>query len=252
MNPTRVLSASRAASAEWRKIRTLPASWAGAAVALLGSLLITVLNAYAVHADPGAAAFTAPLEVAFAAMPLGTVGATVIGVTVFSSEYAGERQITTSLAAVPDRVLTLAAKAIVVALSIAAIAAVTMPLTIGTARLMIGETVNVREAITRCLGAALYWILSGLIGLAITVFTRSGVVPLVVLVVNSSVVSFSLLLSKISPLGFWMPDMAGRRLFGGVPATEGGLGTVPGALVMAGWTVLLLAAATAAFHRRDA
>ncbi len=245
------MTLSRVVSAEWRKTVTLPASWAGAAVALLGSLLITVLNAYAVHTDPGGRAFTAPLEIAFAAVPLGTVGATVIGVTVFSSEYTGERQIMTTLAAVPDRLLTLAAKAIVVVLLVVLVAAVTMPLTIGTARLMIGESVSVCEAVARCLGATLYWILSGLLALAITVFTRSGVVPLVVLIVNSSLVSFSLLLSKISPVGFWLPDMAGRRLFGSVQATEGGLAIVPGALVMAGWTVLLLAAATAVFHRRD-
>ncbi|GLW29292.1 ABC transporter permease [Actinoplanes regularis] len=242
----------RVVSAEWRKTVTLPASWTGAAVALLGSLLITMLNAYAVHADPGGRAFVAPLEIAFTAMPLGTVGATVIGVSVFSSEYTNDRRITTSLAAVPGRVLTLAAKAIVVVLFIAVVAAVTMPLTIGAARLVIGETVSVPAAVARCLGATLFWILSGLIALAITVFTRSGVVPLVVLIVNSSLVSFSLLLSKISSLGFWLPDMAGRRLFGGAQATEGGLGTVPGALVMAAWTVLLLAAATAVFNRRDA
>lgn len=241
----------RVLSAEWRKTMTLPASWAGAAVAMLGSLLITVLNAYAVHADPAGQAFTAPLEIAFTAVPLGTVGATVIGVSVFSSEYTGGRQITTSLAAVPGRALLLAAKAIVVILAIAVLAAVTMPLTIGTARLMIGETVSVSEAVQRILGATLFWILSGLMALAITVFTRSGVVPLVVLTVNSSLVPFSLLLSKVSPLGFWLPDMAGSRLFGG-EATEGGLGTAPGAMVMAGWTVLLLAAAIAAFNRRDA
>lgn len=243
---------TRVVAAEWRKTVTLPSSWAGAAVALFGSLLITVLNAYAVHADPHGRAFTAPLEIAFAAMPLGTVGATVLGVTVFSSEYAGERQITTSLTAMPDRVSTLAAKAIVVVLLVAGVAAVTMPLTIGTARLMIGEPVDVREALVRCLGATLYWILSGLIALAITVFARSGVVPMVVLIVNGSLVSFSLLLSKISPVGFWLPDMAGRRLFGDLPPGEGGLATGPGALVMTGWTVLLLATATAVFHRRDA
>ncbi|GAA2856760.1 hypothetical protein Acy02nite_65880 [Actinoplanes cyaneus] len=245
------MTRSRALAAELHKTLTLPAAWAGVTVALLGSLLITVLNAYAVHADPSAVAFTAPLEVAFAAMPLGTVGATVIGVTVFSSEFTGERQITATLAAVPDRVLVLTAKAIVVVLLVAVTAVVTMPLTIGVARLMIGESVSIPEAVTRCLGAALYWILSGLIALAVTVFTRSGVVPMVVLIVNGSLVSFSLLLSKVSALGFWLPDMAGRRLFGDVPTVEGGLGVVPGALVMAGWTALLLVAAAAVFHRRD-
>jgi ABC-type transport system involved in multi-copper enzyme maturation permease subunit len=246
------MTLSRILSAELRKTVTLPASWAAASVGLLGSLLITLLNAYAVHANPDGHAFTAPLEIAFSATPLGTVGATVLGATAFSSEYTGERQITTSLAAMPNRELILAAKAIVVVLLVAAMASVTMPLTIGTARLVIGGTVSVPDAVLRCLGATLFWTLSGLIALAIAVFARSGVVPLVVLIVNSSLVSFSLLLSKISPLGFWLPDMAGRRLLGGVQTAGGGLGTAPGALVMAGWTVLLMAAASTVFRRRDA
>ncbi|BCY08772.1 hypothetical protein [Actinoplanes sp. L3-i22] len=246
------MSLSRVLSAEVRKTITLPASWVAAAVTLLGSLLITLLNGYAVHADPAGSAFIAPLDIAFAAAPLGTVGASVLGVIVFSSEYTGERQITTTLAAVPNRVLLLAAKAIVVVLFVVVVAAVTMPVTIGAARLLVGGAVSVPTAVIQCLGAALYWLLSGLIALAITVFARNGVVPLVVLIVNGSLVSFSLLLSKVSPVGFWLPDMAGRRLLDGAHTVDGGLGAVPGALVMVAWTVLLLAAATAVLHRRDA
>jgi ABC-type transport system involved in multi-copper enzyme maturation permease subunit len=242
----------RTLSAELRKAVTLPASWAAASVGLIGSLVITLLNAYAVRAHPDGQAFTAPLEIAFSAAPLGTVGATVLGVTVFSSEYTGDRQIATSLAAMPCRVLILTAKAIVVVLFVAAVAVVTMPLTIGAARLVIGGTVSLPEAVMRGLGAIVFWTLSGLIALAVAVFARGGAVPLVILIVNSSLVSFSLLLSKISPLGFWLPDMAGRRLLGSAQTTAGGLGTVPGALVMAGWALVLMAAAGAVFHRRDA
>lgn len=254
--------------AELRKAATLPAAWAGVAVALLGSAGITLLNAFSIRAalDAGQlerTAFTSPFETAFAAMPLGTIGAIVIGVVVFSSEYtatstdvSGGRQITTTLAATPQRVRLLAAKAITIVLFVVAVAALTLPVAISIARAVIGEagteTVALDEAVTRCIGGTAYWALTGLIAFAITVLTRSGIIPLIVLIVNSSVVSVSLLLTNLTPLAHWLPDMAGRRLFGGLDTVEGGLEAVPGALVMAGWTVLLLIVAAVAFRRRDA
>ncbi|MEU4569924.1 hypothetical protein [Micromonospora sp. NPDC023956] len=255
-------------AAELRKTATLPAAWAGIAVALLGSVAITLLNAFSTRAaldadQPETRAFTSPFETAFAAMPLGTVGAVVIGVIVFSSEYVanstdagGGRQITATLTASPRRVVLLAAKAATIVVFVAVVAVVTLPITVGIARVVIGgagtETVTLDEAVTRCLGGTLYWALTGLIAFAITVLTRSGIIPLIVLIVNSSVVSFSLLLTNLTPLAHWLPDMAGRRLFGGLHTIEGGLDAVPGALVMGGWTLALLIVATVVFRRRDA
>ena len=92
----------------------------------------------------------------------------------------------------------------------------------------------------------------GLIAFAITVVTRSGIVPLIVLIVNSSLVSVSLLLTRLTPLAHWLPDLAGRRLFGGVSTVEGGLDAVPGGLVMSAWTLALLLVAGFVFARRDA
>jgi ABC-2 type transport system permease protein len=253
--------------AELRKASTLRAVWVGLAVTLVGTVGVTLLNAQqirsALAAGRGAQrAFTSPLETAFAIMPLGTVGAVVIGVVLFSSEYTtnstdsgGSRQIITSLVATPQRVRLLAAKAITVVLFVLAMAAVTLPLAIGIAKAMIGdaapETVGLTEAVSRCLGGTVYWVLSGLIGLAVTVMIRNGLVPLIVMIVNSSVVSVSLLLSKLTPLAQWLPDLAGRRLFG-PNQIEGGLSAVPGGSVMAGWTLAFCAAAAVVFTRRDA
>ncbi|MFY7064637.1 ABC transporter permease [Nocardiopsis changdeensis] len=247
--------------AELRKAASLPATGVAVLVALLGSALITLLNA--LSARSGTEGLTSPFEVGYAAVPLGTVGAVVLGVVVVSSEYTsnspdagGGRQITATLAAVPSRVRLLLAKALTVVLAVAATAAVTIPASVGVARLVIGgdaaETVTPEEMLHRFLGATLYWVLTGLIAFAITVLTRSGVVPLIVLIVNSSLVSFSLLLTRLTPLAHWLPDMAGRRLFGGLGTVEGGLDAVPGALVMAAWTLGLLVVAAAVFSRRDA
>jgi hypothetical protein len=262
------MSVVRIVAAELRKAATLPAAWAGAAVILLGSLALTLLNASATRAaidagEPELRADTSPFETAFAAMPLGTVGAVVIGVVVIGSEYTaaaadvgGGRQIAATLVAMPHRTRLLLAKALVVVLAVSAAAALTLPLTTWVAATVIGdgavETVTTQDAVRRCLGGALYWLLTALIAFAITALARSGVIPLLVLIVNSSLVSFSLLLTNITPLAHWLPDMAGRRLFDGPYTVEGGLDAGPGAVVMAGWTVALLAIAAIVFRRRDA
>lgn len=257
--------------AELRKTTALPAAWAGVAVAVLGSVAITVLNAVMVRGavtdgEPERIAGSSPFEAGFTAAPIiGVVGAVVIGVIVIGSEYTadraesgGSRQITTTLAATPQRVPLFIAKALVVVVFVVLTAAVTIPGSVALAGGIIGEvgveTVGAEEAAVRALGAALYWMLMGLIAFSITVLTRSGVIPLVVLIANSSVVSFSLLLTNLTPLAHWLPDMAGRNLFGFPTeyAVPGGLAPVPGAIVMAGWALVLLVVAALVFRRRDA
>jgi hypothetical protein len=254
--------------AELRKTVTLPAAWAGIGVTLLGSLAVTILNAIgtraAVAADhPPSRAFMSPFEHAFAAMPLGTVGAAVLGVVTISSEYTanspdagGGRQITSTLMAVPHRLRLLLAKAAAVVILVVATTAVTLPVTIGVARALLGEavpeTVTLGEAGRRCLAGALYWTFTALLAFAVTVLTRHGIAPLICFILNSSLVSVSLLLTKLTPLAFWLPDLAGRRLFAGLSTVDGGLTAGPGALVMAGWTLALLAAAAVVFRLRDA
>ncbi|MGW6275865.1 hypothetical protein [Kribbella sp. NPDC055071] len=162
--------------AELRKAATLRAVRVGLGVTLVGTIGVTLLNAVQIRSalDAGRATqrgFTSPLETAFAIMPLATVGAVVIGVVLFSSEYTtnstdaggainGGRQIITSLVATPQRVRLLVAKAITVVLFVLAIAVVTLPLAIGIARAVIGdaasETVGLPEALSRCLGGTLY------------------------------------------------------------------------------------------------
>jgi ABC-type transport system involved in multi-copper enzyme maturation permease subunit len=104
----------------------------------------------------------------------------------------------------------------------------------------------------RIAGAIAFWVLSALIALAVTVVTRSGVIPLVVLIVNSSMVSVSFLLTKVTPLAKYLPDVAGAQSFTTRYPADDMLSPAAGALVMAGWTALLLVAAGWIFARRDA
>src|SRR5699024_3755652 len=96
--------------AEVAKAATLPATSVAVAVTVLGCLGPTVLNALYSRdlMESGAAlvpADTSPVEAAYAACPLGTVGAIVLGVVAISSEYTsnstdagGGRQISATLA----------------------------------------------------------------------------------------------------------------------------------------------------------
>ncbi|WP_030106606.1 ABC transporter permease [Actinoalloteichus caeruleus] len=253
--------------AEFHKAVSLPGVRAGLVLTLLGSIALTLLNAFSVRAalDAGrhdVLAGTSPAETAFAAMPLGTVGAVVIGVLVIGSEYTtnspdagGGRQITTTLAAVPRRATLLASKVCTVILLVLTLGASTLPATLVVARAVTGDSatehLSLGDMVVRCLGGTTYWVLTGLLALAITVLARSVLVPLVILIANSSLVSFSLLLTALTPLAHWLPDLAGRRLLG-LDTVDGGLAALPGTVVMAGWALLLLVVAGAVLARRDA
>jgi hypothetical protein len=255
-------------AAELRKTVTLPATSVAAAVTVLGCLGISALNAVHVRdalasGRPDLVGYVSPVDAAFSAAPLGTVGAVVLGVVVISSEYAvnspdagGGRQIGATLTATPRRLLLLAAKALVVVALVAALAAVALPVSLAVAHAVIGEPVAAVFSgglPARSAGVALYWALTALMAMAVTVVTRSGIVPLVVLITNSSLVSFSLLLSMLTPLAFWLPDAAGFRLLAGDLSFSAGrsLEPVPGALVMAAWTAALLVTAAVVLNRRD-
>ena len=260
----------RTVAAEVRKTATLRAGSGAAAVAVLGSFAITVLNSVGVRdalrsGRPDLVGYTAPAEAVFSAVPLGTVGAVILGVIVVSSEYTsnspdagGGRQIAATLAATPRRLVLLAAKAVAVAVHVLALAAVTIPACLAAAHLIIGGPFtgdDLGRAATRAAGAALYWTLTGLIAVALTVLTRSGIIPLVVLIVNSSLVSVSILLTRLTPLAYYLPDLAGLRLFV-VDDPDGlfaeALDPLTGGLLMAAWTFVFLAVSAAVLHRSDA
>ncbi|WP_017586790.1 hypothetical protein [Nocardiopsis ganjiahuensis] len=263
----------RLVAAETRKAATLPAVFAGLAVAVLGSLAVTLLNSVSVRNAAASGNLervvsTSPVETVFAALPLGTVGAVVLGVVAMSSEYTansddagGGRQITATLTAAPGRLSVLSAKALVTVALVAVSAAVTLPAGLFLARAVIGdaaaEAAAPGDVAARALGAFVYWSLTALIALALTALARSGIVPMVLLITNSSLVSFSLLLSNVTPLARYLPDLAGTGLFLGddadsYTAFDLVLDPLPGGLVMAAWAAALLAVAALVLHRRDA
>ncbi|MDN5727128.1 MAG: hypothetical protein L0G99_14540 [Propionibacteriales bacterium] len=197
---------------------------------------------------------------ALAAMAVGVLGAIILGVIAISSEYtvegeesAGGSQITTTLTAAPIRWRVLVAKA-------AAVILVTVPMTIlalalitVSTRLLWGPTAMDLgpDTLVRMAGVITYWVLTALIGLAVTILTRNGIVPMAIMIANSSAVTVTYLLARSFSWANYLPDLAGLRMFTGL---DTGVHLTPGTggLIMVGWTALLMIIAGVVFWRRDA
>jgi hypothetical protein len=253
----------RAIVGEFRKTMTLPAGRVGVAIALLAPVGVALLSAISRGPAHGAAS-PSPADAIFAASPLGTVGAVILGVVVVSSEYTvtgpdagGGRQITTTLAAIPSRIVVLVSKAAVVAIITSLTAVVTTTVGAALVRAVVGGAVEpdaLPDLLSRSAGLALYGSCMALIALAVTVLTRSGIAPLAWFIANSSLVSVSLLLSKLTLLARYLPDLAGMRLFASPAsiAVRDPLDPSVGGLVMSAWALAFLVVATVVFARRDA
>jgi ABC-2 type transport system permease protein len=242
--------------AELLKLLSLPTAWVGLVLGLIAAPALALVSAGGTrraiengfHADASDAAFQ-PLGI-------GLLGALILGVVVMSSEYTstgddspGARQLQATLAAMPRRWRLVAAKAVTLSLLVTVQGTITAVVTLALNRVVLGDLVPA-AAPGRVAGAVLYWVLMGLLAYALMLIFRNGIVTLTVLILNISVVSFSYLLTKVTPLAAYLPDIVGTHMFlnevGDVriaPLTAG--------VVMTGWVVALLGLGGWMFDRRD-
>ncbi|MCE7012101.1 ABC transporter permease [Kibdelosporangium philippinense] len=223
---------------ELAKARSLPAVWVAIAVGLIVPTGIAILNSGKQSPDIG-----------YQELAFGTFGAIVLGVVLASSEYFTEgeehgRQVTTSLIVVPSRIRLLAAKIVALAVLTAGLATAATLLTFLSAR--------IEMDVPRVLAIIVYWVLTSLLAFGITMLARNGIIPLTVLIVNSGLVSVSFLLTKLTPLAVYLPDVAGVQMFVGKMDVPIRLSPLTGGLVMCGWVAAVLLAGFVAFTRRDA
>ncbi|WP_203843776.1 hypothetical protein [Winogradskya humida] len=231
------------------KLLRLPSARAGVALGVLCAPAIAAVSAPSER--------SAAVDVAFLELTFGVIGAILLGVVAVSSEYrddgedsASTRQIVASLTAVPSRMRFLAAKAAALSLTVATTA---MLATVIMLTMLAGTGEDLGPGVVgRGVGLIVYWVLTALIAFGITLLTRNGVVPLVVLLLNSSVISFTYLLSRVVPAANYFPDLAGPHMFLRRSPTGVEIGPVTGGLVMLGWTVVLLAVGAFRFQRSDA
>jgi len=266
---------------EFRKLATLPAIYIGLAIMVFGSTALTAYNATYVQqallaGTPDAVGFSAPIEAVMSTVPLGTAGAIIIGVIAMSSEYATDqnnptssRQIVTTLTATPKRIFVMLAKLVTVSVIVMVGATVAFPLALFIANHIIG-TAPISGApveLSRMVGAGVYWLFIAWAGFAIATISRSGAIPILILIINSALVSVSFLLLRVTPLAFFLPDAAGVALYAretwgfydemlaayGLVGDAGrAFAPVVAGLIMGAWIIALLTVAVIKFKRSDA
>lgn len=244
--------------AELRKLLGLPTARVALVLGTLLAPVVVLLNAPYNRRALAAGTLPDPTQLGLRELGVGLIGALVLGVVVVSSEYTstgddapGARQLTATLTAVPHRLRLLAAKTVALVLVVAAQAAVTAAGTLALTQALHGEYVPM-PAPARVVAVILYWVLTALLAYAITLITRNGIVPLTLLILNSTVVSVSYLLTKVTDLAAYLPDIAGAHMFLRTEDFPVELAPVTAGLVMTAWVVALLAAGAVLFHRRDA
>ncbi|WP_238651938.1 ABC transporter permease [Paenibacillus piscarius] len=245
----------RALQAELSKLFSLPGIWLAFLIGILGPAAFAALDCIAEKEDILAGISTRLPEVGFIGLGFGVQGVILLGVLAVSSEYVTEsseaghgQQITTSLTAVSSRLQVLLAKAAAVSVVSILLCSLAIAAIVPVTRLILGEYAPAMEW-TRLAGATLYWMFTALIAFSFTVLTKNGMIPLTLLMINSSLVSFSVLLAKVTTLAYYLPDRAGIDMF--MSMSDAYHTPLAGGLVMLAWVAVLLAIAAIVFQRRD-
>ncbi|MEV4132937.1 hypothetical protein AB0J72_12320 [Dactylosporangium sp. NPDC049742] len=246
-----------AVAAEVRKLLGLPTAWIGIVLGTLLAPVIVLLNASYIRRGIDDGTITDTSDLGLQDLGVGLIGPMVLGVVIISSEYTNTghdapraRQLTATLAAVPGRLRLLAAKTTALVLVAATQAAITAAAALTLTEVLHGDRVSA-PASGRVAAAVLYWTLIALLSFAITLITRNGIVPLTFLIVNSTVVSVSYLLTKVTDAAAYLPDIVGAQMFLHTPDFPVRIAPLTAGLVMTAWIAALLAIGAALFHRRD-
>ncbi|EPY07574.1 hypothetical protein PAALTS15_09254 [Paenibacillus alvei TS-15] len=245
----------RVFNAELSKLFSLPGIWLAFLIGAFAPSVIAAFDSIVEKEEIIAGVSTRLSEIGYSGLGFGVQGVIILGVLAVSSEYltessesGGGQQITTSLTVVSSRLHFLLAKAGAVTVVSILLCMVAMMTTVSATHLILGEYAPAFEW-SRLIGVVCYWTFTALLALGITLLTKNGIIPLVVLMINSSVVSFSVLLSKVTKLAFYLPDRAGLEMF--MFMSNRFLTPFTGGLVMFDWVAVFFIIAAIVFHRRD-
>jgi ABC-type transport system involved in multi-copper enzyme maturation permease subunit len=249
--------------AEWTKLRTLRSScWtllsAVIAMAGFGALLSA---AYGRHLTPSSRAALDPASYSQSGFFLAQLAIGVLGVLVITGEYA-TGSIRSTLAAAPQRVTMLAAKA-----SVFTLVAFLTGLGASFTAFFLGQAIFARKGIPVSLGnpgalrsvagAALYLAVSGLLSLGLGALIRrtAGAIAILIALLIFLPVSVGALppdwQNDINP---YLPSVAGQMIIGRTKFTPPGHLLPPwtGFGVFCGYAAVTLIAAAITISRRDA
>ncbi|MDP9793982.1 ABC-type transport system involved in multi-copper enzyme maturation permease subunit [Catenuloplanes nepalensis] len=244
--------------AELRKLLGIPTAWAGLILGMLLPPLTVLINAPSTRRAIEDGSYPNLADLGMNDLGIGLLGPLVLGVVIVSSEYTptgehspGVTQLHATLTAMPHRMRLLAAKTTVLIAVVLLQSIVVSAAVLTLTRVLHGDAMPPVDPIR--LGTVLiYWVLLALFSYAITLIVRNGIVPLTLLIVNSFFVSVSYLLTKVTDLAYYLPDIAGARMFIRGDNFDYAMSPLVAGLTMTAWVVALLALGAWLFQRRDA
>lgn len=257
------MNMKKALAAEFSKLLSLPAIWGALAAGILVAPAVAAIRSFQELSAITTGEQTAVgFPIGYEELGFGVIGVIILGVIAISSEYfteseesGGGRQITTSLTAIPSRIRFLLSKVTAVATVSAILAIITIAITMIVIRIILAEHAPASGItdidISRLIGVVCYWVLTALMALGITILTRHAALPLAVLILNSSVMTVTYLLTRITPLANYFPDMAGIRMFHEIQDTGSTITPLWGGIIMTAWVTAFLTVGTITFCRRD-
>ena len=253
----------RVVRSEWTKLRSLRSTWIVLAVMAVLTVGLAAVGGWAyeqrigdgeIVAAPGRAVGSAFLGLELLGVVLG-----VLGVLQMAGEY-NSGLIRASLAAVPRRLPLLWAKTLVfVALTFPFMLAVCVASFVAVGIFAPTDTTSFSDdgVLRAVVGAAAYPVGIGLLGLGIGTLVRhtaGAVTTLVVTMLVVPAVVLALPASMSGDFGPYLPITAGQAMFGMGTGNEPVelLSPGDGALVLLGWTFVLLGAGALLLRHRDA
>ena len=253
MNGTVLLNAGRLARAEVRKLFTtkaVPVTLAIAIVLAVGSVIIDALVAGRQGAAPLGTDASTNQMLKFGAIPC--VVMLILGILAAGSEFR-HRTIVPVLLATPHRARVFAVKVIVIAALGAAFAAVVFGLGLETIVLTLSAhgIHHLPGGVGRLYaGTVISSACFGMIGVALGALTRNTIGAIVAAIVWTLFVEQVILAAIVPGVEKWLPTAAAIGLTN-APGARRALSPVVAGLVLAGYAVALLAAASRTTMRRD-
>ncbi|OEU85727.1 ABC transporter [Streptomyces abyssalis] len=252
---------TRVLRSEWTKIRSVRSTlWtlATALVVTVGlSAVFCALTASQFDnlGERQQATFDAT-QTSFSGSVLGQLAMIAFGVMVVSSEYS-TGMIRSSLAAVPQRTVFLAAKIFVATMLVLVVGMITSFLAFFVGQALLGEnSVSIQdEGVLRAvLGGGVYMTLLALFAMGISFVLRSPLLAFAILMPFFFLISNILTgVSATKDYAQYLPDQAGKTLTAVVPESlNRPYGPYEGLLIMVAWTVAALIAGWIVLKRRDA
>ena len=250
-----------AVGAELRKAAgSAPIQWALPLGMLLPPLLAW-FNGSAIRAELDAGSIERDLEVIGSGeLLLASAAAAVIGVVLIGAEYVpmsneqgGGQQATATALATPSRLRVLGAKLAVALGLLVALGGVSAFSALLAAQRALGSYALTLDAERWGQGAAGmgYVVLYGLLAFAVTALVRRGLVPLIYLVANQTVISVGYLLTLRWRWAWYLPDTSVMAIMH-TPADPGQPSAAVGLTVGIVWVAGLLVLAAVLNERREA